>query len=1056
MYRPLSIAIVVFFLPLFLSAQTEKKIEFEHIAIPGTMTSAIVEDVIQDPLGMLWIGKLMLHRYDGKKFKSYSTIYPDSVNFYGKEITKLFWDKKANRLLIGTRNLGLLQFRYEDNRIIRLPSNSGIPIISNIAQTDDGKIWITSFANGLFTLENDTLKQKLNIEGILQPLTIASDKNDLWVGAFRSLFQLRNGRIKKTISLQNVMPQWHESVQVSALCIDRGFIWIGTERNGVIRLDPVTMKVDHIFSPEKAPFYGTIVRIARDQEGFLWMVTRNNGLAIYDPRTEKIEHIFRDLTKPHSLSGDLGSSILIDAQGIVWVGTNGALNKYDRHKIRFEHYYHKPDNSNSMTDDNVRGMYESSDGKIWIATSDGYINLLDRKTGLIEKIKVAVPGYNTFITPLSFCALSNQMLVGTSKGLLFYDLQKRKFSFFSPGKKYTFEKNVRQLLRDGNDIYLIRNGTLYVYHISENIFEKLPAGENINKITCLFIDKEHRLWLGYMGGVAFSDTHKKSFTRIKLEQEAFRPDSSYFMVLSMEQKEQKMWINTFNTGIYILTPNPSSGFKVSKTITIRNGLPDNTVYASLYDKKGNWWMSTNNGLTKYDEAKNNFIQFTEEDGIQGEEFNRFGYLQLTSGEMAFAGINGINVFHPDSIKIPERERVPQIIGVSVFKNLSSDDTFEKYFAFINRTTVPQFHYSERNLKFDYFIADYREANRYDIYYRLDPLDGIWTKSEGQNSAVYANLKPGDYTFLVKTHSSADNQELITKASFTIAPPFWNTWWFLILSIFIVGILLFIIVKDRIAANAAEQRRLHELLKARTSEIEKSHEELENLNRKKDLIFSILSHDLRSPLTTLKGFLGMLIDNSDALSKEDLTKYAVTIRNSVTNSLDLIDNTLYWSLSQTGSIQCNPVKVTLAPVFDKIKGLYHLTAEKKHIKFHIEEVNGLAVLADENMLYVLLRNLVSNAMKFTPEGKNISLNVSQNKQLVEIKVKDEGIGMTEEEISKIFMLDNPQMKRGTSSEKGTGLGLLLCKKFIEANNGKLKIQSKEGIGSEFIVVLPLHE
>jgi signal transduction histidine kinase/ligand-binding sensor domain-containing protein len=1057
MSRLLPIAIIFLFLPCFVSAQSENNLEFEQVSIPGTMTSAMVEDVLQDPLGMLWIGKFMLHRYDGKKFKSFNIIYPDSVFLTGKQITKLYWDKKANRLLIGTYDQGLLQFRYEDNRITRLPSKSGIPIISDIAQTEDGNIWITSFANGLFFLENDTLKQKLKIEGIIQPMALASDKNDLWVGANRSLFLIKKGVIQKSISLQSLLPQWKESIQISALLFDRGFIWIGTERNGVIRIDPVALKVSRVFSPEKVPFYSTIVRIARDQEGFVWIVTRNNGLAIYDPKNDSYRHVFKDQSKPYSLSGDICKSILVDMQGIVWVGANGALNKYDRHKIKFEHYFNKPYDPNSMSDDNVRGLYETNDNKLWAATADGYINLLDRTKNNIEKIKITVPGYDGFITPLSFIPLKNLMLIGTSKGLIQFDPAKKRFSFFEPARKETFEKNTRQLLTDGNDIYVLRAGTLWIYHIADDHFEKLKSADDIVKITCLTVDNNHRLWLGYQSGVAVSDPEKKSFQRIKLEKDPFRPDSSYFMILSIEQKEKAMWVNTFNTGIYILEQDNGLAFKVKKQITLKNGLPDNTVYASLPDDKGNMWLSTNNGLIKFNEPKNSFVHFTEEDGIQGEEFNRLSYLKLRSGEMAFGGVNGINIFYPDSIKIKasSEERTPQIMGVSVFKNIPADDSFEKYFAFINHTSIPAFHYTENNLKFDFFVPDFRESSRYEVFYQLDPLDPTWTRQEGQNPAVYANLKPGKYTFSVKT-LNGENKESITHASFVIEPAFWNTWWFLLISMFVVGGLLFTIIKDRVAANINKQRKLEELLRTRTSEIEKSHEELENLNRKKDLIFSILSHDLRSPLTTLKGFLGMIIDNSDAISKDDLKKYAVSIRNSVTNSLDLIDNTLYWSLSQTGSIQCTPTRIALTPVFEKIKGLYHLTAEKKRIQFQIEEVNGMAVLADENMLYVLLRNLVSNAMKFTPEGKSISIGAVHNKQGVEIKIKDEGVGMSEEEIGKIFMLDNPQVKRGTSSERGTGLGLLLCKKFIEANNGKLKIYSKEGHGSEFIVILPYHD
>ncbi|MBA4144745.1 MAG: hypothetical protein C0523_03185, partial [Cytophaga sp.] len=511
-------------------------------------------------------------------------------------------------------------------------------------------------------------------------------------------------------------------------------------------------------------------------------------------------------------------------------------------------------------------------------------------------------------------------------------------------------------------------------------------------------------------------------------------------------------VNTFNTGIFILGLDSTGNYVIKKRITTKDGLPDNTAYASMADQQNNEWISTNNGLAFYDSRKKNIITFNVEEGIQDPEFNRLAYLRSRNGELLFGGINGLNIFHPDSLKQNMYEPKPQIIGVGTTANLSSEESFEKYFTFLNTSAPLQLNHAERNLKFDFFIADYSEPSRASIYYRLDPLDPGWSKSENQNAALYANLKPGHYTFSGKATTS-DNTELTSSVSFVINSPFWSTWWFLSVSSIAFGLLLFVLIKGRIAAIASEQRRLEKLLSERTSEIEKSKEELENLNRKKDLIFSILSHDLRSPLTTLKGFLGMIIDNTDSISKQDLHKYAISIRNSVTNSLDLIDNTLYWSLSQTGTIQYEPIQFELGPLFEKIKGLYQLTADKKHIKLNVNQSNGMTVFADENMIYVLLRNLVSNAIKFTPDGKAVYIETVKSSHWIEIKIKDEGIGMSEQEISKIFTLDNPQVKRGTSSERGTGLGLLLCKKFIEANGGKLRIYSKEGHGSEFIVSLP---
>jgi signal transduction histidine kinase/ligand-binding sensor domain-containing protein len=1044
----------ILFLPFgALSQQLRDKIEFEHIAIPGTMSSAMVDDVVQDSLGMIWIAKLSLHRYDGKKFKSYSIIYPDSVPLNGKEITKLFWDSKKNRLLIGTRNHGLLQFRYEDNRVLKLPCASGTPIVNNIEQTSDGKIWIASFSSGLFALESDTLVRKFSLQQMMNPSALAVDGEDLWVSSSHKINVLRKGVVRRIISIGELTPDWKGVSRVSALLITREGVWAGTDRHGVVRFDPATLKSDRYFSPLVSPFFSAVSRFQKDKEGQIWILTKNNGIDLYDEKSDRHLHLVHNPGKNSSLSSDVCVSSLVDRQGIVWIGSAGALNKYDPNRIKFDVFNHDPNNPASLSDDNVRAIYEDDKGIVWLATADGFINLLDRKKRSSERIKVEVRGHQKFISPLYFCEIGNEMLVGSSEGLLVFDRARKRFGFYKPLEERTKGRTVRQLARDGNTIYIHCLGRLIVFDLDKKQIQNTEPLSNLTGVTFLSVDQEHNLWIGNLGGVSRFNPTDNSFQSIKIEPDKFRPDSSFFLVLAIEPKENEVWVNTFNTGIFILSHDDQGNYIVEKRLTTKDGLPDNTVYGSLTDNRSNVWLSTNSGLALYNHLEKEFITFGPNEGVQDVEFNRLAYFKNRRGEMYFGGINGINIFHPDSVDIRTSDPKPQIIGVSVFKNLSPEDSYENYFTFINSGKNPQLDYTEKNLKFDFFVADYHEPSRYEVFYRLQPLDGAWHKSENQNSAVYANLKPGDYTFEVKTKNS-ENKELLSSSSFTIQPPFWSTWWFISLATIGSFFIVIIVIKTRIASAEAEQKRLAQLLKMRTSEIEKSHEELENLNRKKDLIFSILSHDLRSPLTTLKGFLGMLIENVETITKDDLKKYSISIRNSVTNSLDLIDNTLYWSLSQTDSIQYNPTTVTLGTLFTKIKGLYQLTAEKKQIKLDIDDVNGISVLADENMLYVLLRNLVSNAIKFTSEGKTVSLTAAKNSHWVEIKITDEGIGMSELEISKIFTLDNPQVKRGTSSEKGTGLGLLLCKKFIEVNGGKLNIRSAEGEGSEFSVSLPI--
>ena len=184
----------------------------------------------------------------------------------------------------------------------------------------------------------------------------------------------------------------------------------------------------------------------------------------------------------------------------------------------------------------------------------------------------------------------------------------------------------------------------------------------------------------------------------------------------------------------------------------------------------------------------------------------------------------------------------------------------------------------------------------------------------------------------------------------------RTWWFIALSICVTAFLVLTIIRSYVRKAQFDKDRLERLLLVRTQEIEKSHEELMGLNQKKDLIFSILSHDLRSPLTTLKGFLGILIESVDFLSKEDIRRHAMSIRHSVTNSLDLIDNTLFWSLSQMGNIQYSPTTFNLKPVIAKITGLYQLTAEKKTISVSTHCDEPLMIFGDENMVVHCAFNL----------------------------------------------------------------------------------------------------
>jgi signal transduction histidine kinase/ligand-binding sensor domain-containing protein len=1022
---------------------------FEQIQVPGVIQSALTEDIIQDEYGMIWVAKNILYRYNGRDFKKQNFSLPDSVSLSSREITSLCWDSGAKRLLVGTRNSGILQFRYETDKLEPLTRQTFSPIINKVAQDDRKTIWASSFSGGLYQLRDDSLVKMASDKDLTSPTDLLVGKNELWVACINEVVVFRKDRIRKRISIRPYTEYISNSIRASALHFDtKGNLWIGTERDGIIVLDTATHQLIKRFSPREKPFYSSITRIAQDDIGLIWILTKDAGLILFSPASNTWKQFTKSENEPIGLSGDFCTSMHIDATGIVWVGAAGPLNKYDRTKVKFEHINYNQNKKISLTDDNIRGIYKDESGKIYLATSSGKINIVDRKEGTVEKIDVKVPNSSDFVTPLAIHRLDKKtLLIGTSDGLLQYDLSTKRLDYYPPLRKLTEGHGVRQILQHGNLLILPWRSNLIMYDLQTGAIHHLTDEQRIARISHIAIDNEDRLWVGIGDGLAYRKLTEDKLQRINLQKSKYRPDSSTFLFLTIRAIKDELWVGTFNHGIFILDlkqPTPT----LKGRLTINDGLPDNTVYATIPDAAGHIWIAHNSGLSRYEPETKSFTHFSVSEGLQDEEFNRLASFVDSKGEIILGGINGINIFDPSKISLSKINLDVRLFGVRL-ANPSGSPT---YLSLLDSTSTRKINHGQNTVQFDFFVPDYHDPIRYRTYYQLTPIDRDWIESENLSSATYANLTPGTYTFHVKA-VGPQGESNATSATLQILPPIWRTWWFISISVGLLATALYFILSTRIKKAERDRTKLEALLKIRTQEIEKSREELRNLNKKKDLIFSILSHDLRSPLTTLKGFLGLLVDDTDAISKEDLRKYAATIRLSVANSLDLIDNTLYWSLSQTGNIQCIPGTVFLEAIFDKIKGLYELTAEKKKISLHFPDLNGIAVHADENMVYVVLRNIISNAIKFSPEGKSIRVGAMQQGALVVIQIKDEGIGMTADEINKIFEFDNPVQKRGTASEKGTGLGLLLCKKFIEANQGRLLIESQEGSGSEFTVILP---
>ena len=246
---------------------------------------------------------------------------------------------------------------------------------------------------------------------------------------------------------------------------------------------------------------------------------------------------------------------------------------------------------------------------------------------------------------------------------------------------------------------------------------------------------------------------------------------------------------------------------------------------------------------------------------------------------------------------------------------------------------------------------------------------------------------------------------------------------------------------------------HLKLKRAQEDLKKANYELKTANTTKDKLFSIIAHDLRSPIGSLSGILEVITDDPELLDPDQQAEYLRQLRDSVKNVGLLLENLLYWAGSQRGTIEYQPQFINLAQVVDVNIRLLSNIASEKSIGLISDIPVDAAVYADENMVMTIIRNLISNALKFTTESGEIRISAQKTDNMTTLCIADTGIGITEENLKKLFRQDEHFTTYGTKKEKGSGLGLLLCKEFVERNQGEIWVESEEGQGSRFFFTLP---
>jgi signal transduction histidine kinase/ligand-binding sensor domain-containing protein len=1037
-----------------------------------------IEQIKEDSEGNLWFGSRGgLTRFNpvNEKFEQFRGVGKDPA-LSNDTITCLFEDSNK-RIWIGTLN-GINCIDMEKRTVLSARNQSLLNArINCFFKGKNNNFWVGT-NKGLFLYKSDKNQfeeWKLDKKQTFQVKAISLQDNHLLVGTNRALLKVDLNLKDKTpevilkgLSIENILNGNSDHIWVSTskmlLHFDKkgkmhkivksfestnslsvntnkpiikstnGEIWFGTYGSGLFRILPDKKEKLNYTSNSadgQSLSQNSINCIYEDKSGVIWIGTFGAGISIYDPKAHKFDLFKHNALNENSLASNFIWSICEDSNNDVWIGTNDrGVSRYVSAQDTFLHYDFRISVKKAHTA--IRKVYEDSKGNIWIGTDGDGLIKMNPETNRRTTFKYEA-GNKSSISNNSVRVIfedkQNNIWVGTRDGLNLYE-GKRKFKQFKHD--------------DLNKTSISHN---FVY-------------------SCIFEDSKGLIWIGtYGGGLSIYNREKDEFTPMQTDG-TFNCISDDIVFSVYEAPDGTFWIGTNNKLNHY---NPVS--KEFKHFGTNEGLPNNVIYGILPDENNHLWLSTNAGVCKFSLKDYSVQNFDVHDGLQSNEFNGGAFHKGKSGMLYFGGVYGLNVIDPGKT-FPEEKLYDVVItkfaihgqelqvsqGDSINNNavvhLLREDLYysSKSIPFAEEL---QLEYKDRFISLEFSTLSNFSPDRVNYAYRLKGLEEKWVYTGKRNYASYANLSPGTYTFQVRAQNPVGKwSDTVRELKIRILPPFYLTWWFMLLALVVISC-AFIFVYNALL-NMRTNKILtsqNELIREANQQLRVSENNLKELVATKDKFFRIISHDLKNPFTSLLSISEMIHENYHLVEEDEKKTGVRKIHESVKHIFSLLENLLTWSRSQTGKIEFHPVEFSLSDLLEESVSLYKASADKKKIRLAKDCEKEVKVYADRNMCSAILRNLLNNAIKFSNPDTEIKLAAEANGKFVEIKVIDQGIGIAPENLDKLFRIDLKYKSQGTSGEKGTGLGLLLCKEFAEANGGKIWVESIPTVGSTFSFLIP---
>lgn len=1013
---------------------------FKNLGLKEGLSNGFVNDMIIDGQGFIWAAtESGLTRIAGTK----CTIFKNNnSNIDNDGIVGLYYNKESNSIWILFKNGHIDVFDCKTQQFIHFTQKIPKKSVADIKGAADGGIWIAYYDGTIqhYTPKNQKFstisnKRLPNIKNGIRSIT--DDGNDhLYIGLRIEGLYVYNLRTQKTKYFRHNPndPQSLPGDNVRSICIDHAKnIWVGTNL-GLGLLDPFTGKFKvfkHIANNPASLAGDNIHQIIEMNDRTLWIASDIGGISVLDlnlyknPLTEELK--FSQITKENSgLSSNNNRRIIQDSFGNIWIAN---------YSMGIDFIAKSAASINTLQYmgkalEEVTGLYCDHQGNLWI----GRDNLMS----LYQNGKL-MQTWN-FSSYLSNSSSSIYVFEEDKKGNIWCGTSDNGVLKFNPHTHSFTRINYAQNL-DVHALCENAQGKMWVgteagiFSVENDKINKeqelnRQMGKNPTIIYSIKEDNYGQIWIGTLDRGVFVFSKQMKLIVHLTEKNLLATNSINHII---KDADGGIWMATMRGLAYVQNPLQPGAIK---NYNERYGIKDSHIRAISQDKQGNIWVSMFSGIACLNIHKQRFYNYDYESGIPTSNFVEASAVTTPDGTIYFGSPGGICFFNPQQLTEPKAVSPIQIINCERVGKLS--DQFASRLISPNKEGIICLSHDDNTFKINFTIKDFSQEGNVEYSYMMKGLDDQWYETEGDNEVTFRNLKPGDYTFIIRAKLKNQDWEDASTAEMKVVvnPPLWLTWWaklcYVLLIMGILGYFFRSYQKQLLLRNSLVQEKWES-------------KQRQQVNEERLRFFTNITHELRTPLTLILGPLEDLMEDKEIA--ERVHHKIGCIHASAERLLNLINDILEFRKTQTQNRKLTVAKANLGAFVREIGVRFKDLNQNSRLNIRLNIKTGVPELYfDSEVINTVINNLMSNAIKYTPEGSiTLSLTMPED-NTVAIAVEDTGYGIDKDALPHIC--DRYYQENGNHQASGTGIGLALVKSLATLHQAELTVESEKGRGSKF--------